>query len=75
MEPDKESSKEPEKQQENAVVQVKRRKRQALPPHLRNIIYSFLEPKDKSRMVYLCKQEYKFLGEWKLYADEEERLR
>lgn len=26
-------------------------------------------------MVYLCKQEYKFLGEWKLYADEEERLK
>ena len=26
-------------------------------------------------MIYLCRQEYKFLGEWKLYHDEEERNR
>jgi hypothetical protein len=38
-----------------------------MPAHIRNVIYSFLDFKTKFRMIYLCKQEYKFLGEWKLY--------
>ena len=49
---------------------VKRRKKEALPPYLRNMVYSFLEFREKFRMTYLCKKEYKFLAEWKLYDKE-----
>ena len=75
MEPEEQKKKDPNEQNKIVAVQGKRKKKQALPPNLRNLCYSFLEFKYKFRMIYLCKQEYKFLGEWKLYADEEERLR
>jgi hypothetical protein len=34
------------------------------------MVYSFLEFREKFRMIYLCKKEYKFLAEWKLYDKE-----
>ena len=34
------------------------------------MVYSFLEFREKFRMIYLCKKEYKFLAEWKLPRDQ-----
>jgi len=48
-------------------IEVLKRRKQVLPPNIRNLVYSFLEFHEKFRMIYLCKAEYKFLGEWKLY--------
>ena len=49
------------------TIGKKKRNKPFLPPNLRYIIYTFVDFKKKLMMIYLSKQDYKLLGEWKLY--------
>jgi hypothetical protein len=49
------------------------KKKEKLPASIRGLVYSYLHFKDKFKLIKLCKKEYKFLAEWRLYNHEEHK--
>jgi hypothetical protein len=48
------------------------KKKENLPASIRCLVYSYLHFKDKFKLINLCKKEYKFLAEWRLYHQEDQ---
>ena len=50
----------------------RKKKRQKLPPNIRSLVYSYLQFQDKFKLIYVCKREFQFLAEWRLYHENDE---